>query len=110
MRSEGLDQGHHTVEYIYTDLIPDSIFKLFFFLRRCYGLPFVTIPSPAHYFLNNPSEVNSGFFYKTAADREAMVLAERKFIDDRVEKIIALKRQVCAGTLSFCLHSTDLIY
>lgn len=41
------------------------------------------------------TEVNSGFFYKTAAEREAMVLAERKFIDDRVAKIIELKRQVC---------------
>lgn len=41
------------------------------------------------------TEVNAGFFYKTAAEREAMVVAERKFIDDRVAKIIALKKQVC---------------
>eukprot|EP00045_Choanoeca_perplexa_P013363 m.151339 g.151339 ORF g.151339 m.151339 type:complete len:536 (+) comp16336_c0_seq1:150-1757(+) len=41
------------------------------------------------------TEVNSGFFYKTARDREAMVLAERQFIDDRVRKIIAFKKQVC---------------
>ena len=44
------------------------------------------------------SEVNSGFFYKTAADREKMVAAERAFIDDRVKKIIALKKKVCDGT------------
>ena len=40
------------------------------------------------------SEVNSGFFYKSAADREKMVAAERKFVDDRVVKIIELKKKV----------------
>jgi len=44
------------------------------------------------------TEVNSGFFYKTAEERENMVLAERKFIDDRVDKIIAFKEQMCNGT------------
>lgn len=44
------------------------------------------------------TEVNAGFFYKSAVDREAMVVAERKFIDDRVKKIIALKKKVCDGT------------
>merc|ERR1719397_1293019 len=41
------------------------------------------------------SEVNSGFFYKSALDREKLVAAERKFIEDRVQKIIELKRKVC---------------
>merc|ERR1719369_2676907 len=41
------------------------------------------------------TEVNSGFFYKSAEDREKLVVAERKFIEDRVEKIIALKKKVC---------------
>ncbi|CAK9295808.1 unnamed protein product [Gordionus sp. m RMFG-2023] len=41
------------------------------------------------------TEVNSGFFYNTAAEREQMIKSERKFIDDRVDKIIALKRKVC---------------
>lgn len=41
------------------------------------------------------TEVNAGFFYKTAVEREAMVAAERKFIDDRVAKIVALKKAVC---------------
>lgn len=44
------------------------------------------------------SEVNSGFFYKTAEDREKFVLAEREFIEERVKKIIELKRKVCEGT------------
>merc|ERR1712111_173684 len=41
------------------------------------------------------TEVNSGFFYKSAEDREKLVVAERKFIQDRVEKIIELKKKVC---------------
>lgn len=38
--------------------------------------------------------VNSGFFYKTAEEREKLVAAERKFIDDRCHKIVELKKQV----------------
>ncbi len=38
--------------------------------------------------------MNSGFFYKTAAEREKLVDAERKFIDDRVRKVIKLKKEV----------------
>lgn len=41
------------------------------------------------------TEVNSGFFYKTAEEREKLVEAERKFIDDRVKKVIEFKRKVC---------------
>lgn len=41
------------------------------------------------------TEVNSGFFYKSAKEREKLVAAERKFIEDRVQKIIALKNAVC---------------
>merc|ERR1719264_423852 len=41
------------------------------------------------------TEVNSGFFYKSAEDRERLVTAERKFIEDRVQKILELKRKVC---------------
>ena len=43
------------------------------------------------------SEVNSGFFYKTAHEREKLVAAERAFIDQRVQKIVDLKRKVCEG-------------
>nr|XP_051681419.1 T-complex protein 1 subunit zeta-2 isoform X3 [Oryctolagus cuniculus] len=41
------------------------------------------------------TEVNSGFFYKTAEEKEKLVKAERKFIEDRVQKIIDLKDKVC---------------
>lgn len=44
------------------------------------------------------SEVNSGFFYKTAEEREKLVTAERDFIDQRVRKVIALKKKLCDGT------------
>lgn len=44
------------------------------------------------------SEVNSGFFYKTAEEREKMVTAERAFIEERVKKVIALKKKLCDGT------------
>ena len=40
------------------------------------------------------TEVNSGFFYKSADEREKLVAAERKFIEERVQKIIALKNAV----------------
>lgn len=41
------------------------------------------------------TEVNSGFFYKSANEREKLVQAERQFIEDRIHKIIALKKKVC---------------
>ena len=41
------------------------------------------------------SEVNLGFFYTSAEQREKLVAAERKFTDDKVNKIIQLKRAVC---------------
>merc|ERR1711988_1921734 len=44
------------------------------------------------------TEVNSNFFYNSAEQREKMVEAERKVVDDRCRKIIELKKQVCDGT------------
>ena len=44
------------------------------------------------------TEVNSGFFYKTAEEREKLVKAERAFTDARVQKIIDFKKQVCGNT------------
>lgn len=44
------------------------------------------------------SEVNSGFFYKTAEEREKLVAAERDFIDQRVKKVVELKKKLCDGT------------
>ena len=46
------------------------------------------------------TEVNSGFFYKSAEDREKLVAAERKFIDDRVKAVIEFKRKVCGDDLA----------
>ncbi|XP_064612237.1 T-complex protein 1 subunit zeta-like [Liolophura sinensis] len=43
------------------------------------------------------TEVNSGFFYKSAVEREQLVQAERAFIDERVRKVIELKKKVCEG-------------
>lgn len=40
------------------------------------------------------SEVNSGFFYSSADQREKMVAAERMYTDERVHKIIELKNKV----------------
>ena len=42
------------------------------------------------------SEVNSGFFYKSAAEREKLVTAEREFTDSKVKKVIDLKEKVKA--------------
>nr|QBH73714.1 chaperonin [Thermobia domestica] len=44
------------------------------------------------------SEVNSGFFYKSAEEREKLVKAERDFIEKRVDKVIELKKKLCDGT------------
>jgi T-complex protein 1 subunit zeta len=44
------------------------------------------------------TEVNSQFYYNSAEQRERMVEAERKVVDDRCRKIIDLKKQVCDGT------------
>ena len=42
-----------------------------------------------------PSEVNSGFFYSSAEQREKLVESERKFIDQKLKKIVELKNLVC---------------
>ena len=42
--------------------------------------------------------MNSGFFYKTAEEREKLVRAEREFIDNRVRRVIELKKKLCDGT------------
>uniref|UniRef100_A0A6Q2WQM0 Chaperonin containing TCP1, subunit 6A (zeta 1) n=1 Tax=Esox lucius TaxID=8010 RepID=A0A6Q2WQM0_ESOLU len=51
----------------------------------------------SHYSCFAFSEVNSGFFYKSAVEREKLVAAERKFIEERVKKIIELKNAVCSN-------------
>jgi len=41
------------------------------------------------------SEVNAGFFYSSSEQRDKLVDSERKFTDEKVKKIIELKRKVC---------------
>ena len=41
------------------------------------------------------TKVNRGFCYKSSEDREKLVTAERKFINDRVHMIIELKKKLC---------------
>lgn len=41
------------------------------------------------------TEINSGFFYKTAEEREAMVEAEQASTKRRVAKVVDLKNEVC---------------
>merc|ERR1719281_1951368 len=41
------------------------------------------------------SEVSAGFFYSSAEQRDKLVESERKFTDEKVRKIVALKKKVC---------------
>jgi len=41
------------------------------------------------------TEVNSGFFYSSAEQREKLVESERRFVDAKVQKIVNLKNLVC---------------
>merc|ERR1719265_1246874 len=41
------------------------------------------------------SEVSAGFFYSSSEQRDKLVESERKFTDEKVKKIIELKRHVC---------------
>jgi len=41
------------------------------------------------------TEVNSGFFYSSAEQREKLVESERRFLDLKLKKIVEFKNQVC---------------
>ncbi|KAJ1649844.1 T-complex protein 1 subunit zeta, partial [Dispira simplex] len=43
------------------------------------------------------TEVNSGFFYSSAEQRDKLVESERRFVDDKLRKIVEFKKQVCDG-------------
>ncbi|GMM31297.1 chaperonin-containing T-complex subunit [Martiniozyma asiatica (nom. inval.)] len=43
------------------------------------------------------TEVNSGFYYSNAEQREKLIQSERKFIDDKLKKIVDLKNEVCGN-------------
>eukprot|EP00928_Gymnodinium_smaydae_P046489 TRINITY_DN3097_c0_g1_i1.p1 TRINITY_DN3097_c0_g1~~TRINITY_DN3097_c0_g1_i1.p1 ORF type:complete len:535 (-),score=134.15 TRINITY_DN3097_c0_g1_i1:111-1715(-) len=51
------------------------------------------------------SEVNAGFFYSSSEQRDKLVESERKFTDEKVKKIIELKRKVCTedNKKTFCV-------
>jgi len=40
-------------------------------------------------------KINDGFFYSSAEQRDRLVESERKFTDEKVRKIVELKRKVC---------------
>lgn len=41
------------------------------------------------------SEINAGFFYSTSEQRDKLVESERRFTDEKVKKIVNLKKTVC---------------
>lgn len=43
------------------------------------------------------SEINSGFYYSNAEQRDKLVESERKFVDSKLQKIVELKKQVCGN-------------
>ncbi|KAI4213479.1 MAG: hypothetical protein LQ351_003980 [Letrouitia transgressa] len=43
------------------------------------------------------SEVNSGFYYSSAQQREKLVESERRFVDEKLRKIVDLKKEVCGN-------------
>lgn len=45
--------------------------------------------------LTYASEVNSGFFYSSAEQREKLVESERRFVDAKLKKIVEFKNAVC---------------
>ena len=46
------------------------------------------------------SEINSGFYYSSAAQRDKLVASERRFVDEKLRKIIDLKNEVCGNDKS----------
>lgn len=43
------------------------------------------------------SEINSGFFYSSADQRDKLVESERRFVDAKLKKIVELKKEVCGN-------------
>jgi len=66
-------------------------------LRKCHIL---TMNYDLEY---QKSEVNSGFYYNSAEQREKMVAAERKWVDDRTQMVLDLKNKVCKPGESFVI-------
>lgn len=49
------------------------------------------------------TEVQSGFFYSSAEEREKLVESERKWLDERCRQVVAFKRSVCKDGESFVM-------
>ncbi|KAL7533100.1 hypothetical protein ACHAXR_005044 [Thalassiosira sp. AJA248-18] len=49
------------------------------------------------------TEVQSGFFYSTAEEREKLVESERKWLDERCRQVVEFKRSVCKENESFVM-------
>jgi len=49
------------------------------------------------------TEVQSGFFYSTAEEREKLVESERKWLDERCRQVVSLKRSVCKDGENFVI-------
>jgi len=49
------------------------------------------------------TEVQSGFFYSTAEEREKLVESERKWLDERCRQVVDFKRSVCKEGESFVM-------
>lgn len=43
------------------------------------------------------TEINSSFFYSSAEQRDKLVESERRFVDDKLKRIVDLKNQVCGS-------------
>ncbi|XP_053426964.1 T-complex protein 1 subunit zeta-2 isoform X2 [Nycticebus coucang] len=86
---------HVELADVLTEAVVDSVLAI---RRPDYPIDLfmVEIMEMKHKSETDTKEVSSGFFYKTVEEKEKLVKAERKFIDNRVQKIIDLKDKVCA--------------
>ncbi|KAJ1831309.1 T-complex protein 1 subunit zeta, partial [Coemansia sp. RSA 2703] len=48
------------------------------------------------------TEVNSSFFYSSAEQRDKLIASERRFVDEKLRKIVDLKNTVCSGADKDC--------
>ncbi|XP_059938793.1 LOW QUALITY PROTEIN: T-complex protein 1 subunit zeta-2 [Mesoplodon densirostris] len=84
---------HPQLADVLTEVVVDSVLAI---RRPGYPIDLFMVEIMEMKHKSETKEVSSGFFYKTAEEKEKLVKAERKFIEDRVQKIIDLKDKVCA--------------
>uniref|UniRef100_A0A8I5TLW0 Chaperonin containing TCP1 subunit 6B n=1 Tax=Pongo abelii TaxID=9601 RepID=A0A8I5TLW0_PONAB len=91
---------HAELADVLTEAVVDSVLAV---RRPGYSIDLfmVEIMEMKHKLGTDTKEVNSGFFYKTAEEKDKLVKAETKFIENRVQKIIDLKDKVCASNKGF---------